>query len=115
AWENLLSRNPDSIVAVSGASSAELDRSYEQAGCLAFRDPGRAVRAVAALNRFRDSFDRRTTGLSTNVVRQTLPPGTLNEFRSLQVLKEAGIPTVPHRIVQSAEEAVIAAREFGYP
>jgi succinyl-CoA synthetase beta subunit len=49
------------------------------------------------------------------VVRQTLPPGVLSETRSLQVLKEAGIPVVSHRIVQSAEEAVNAAREFGYP
>lgn len=115
AWANLLSHHPDCVVAVSGASSAELDQSYEQAGCLAFRDPGRAVRAVAALNRFRDSFDRRTARPPANAARQTLPPGVLSETRSLQALKEAGIPVVPHRIVQSAEEAVSAAREFGYP
>jgi len=39
----------------------------------------------------------------------------LTEHESKQVLAAYGIPTVPSRIAQSAEEAVAAAEQIGYP
>jgi succinyl-CoA synthetase beta subunit len=49
------------------------------------------------------------------MARQTLPKRTLSEVESLDALAAAGIPTVPHRVVTSAEEAAKAARDLGYP
>jgi acyl-CoA synthetase (NDP forming) len=39
----------------------------------------------------------------------------LTEIESKQVLEEAGIPTTTARLAKTAEEAVNAAKEFGYP
>jgi len=41
--------------------------------------------------------------------------GMLDEHLSKQILAEAGIPVVMEQAVNSAEEAVQAARSFGYP
>lgn len=40
-------------------------------------------------------------------------PRLLDESRSLAVLAEAGVPTIPHRLCASADEAVAAAGSFG--
>ena len=39
----------------------------------------------------------------------------LTEIESKQVLEEAGVPTATARLAKTAEEAVNAAKEFGYP
>jgi acyl-CoA synthetase (NDP forming) len=41
--------------------------------------------------------------------------GVLTEIESKQILEEAGIATASARLARSAEEAVKAASEFGYP
>jgi acyl-CoA synthetase (NDP forming) len=116
AWAGLRRRYPDTIIAVSGASTPELDRAYEAEGCLAFRDPGRAVRAVAALSRFSDAFGRRTRRApAATTARVQLADGTLSEVASLDLLDKAGIPVMPFQQVQSSDEAVAASERFGYP
>lgn len=115
AWSNFSDRHPDRIVAISGASTRELDEAYGSKGCLTFQDPGRAVRAVAALNRLREAFDRPRQPVAVQMPRQCLPERTLSEMESLDILDAAGITTVPRRIVRSADHAAEAARELGYP
>jgi acetate---CoA ligase (ADP-forming) len=116
AWAELRRRYPDKIIAVSGASTPELDLAYEAGGCLAFRDPGRAVRAVAALRRFAEAFDRKRGG--TPDIPSALAAdinGTLSEAASLDLLREAGFPVMSFRNVHSADEAAEAAEQLGYP
>lgn len=116
AWAELRRRYPDKIIAVSGASTPEFDLAYEAEGCLAFRDPGRAVRAVAALSRFNDAFNRKPRPMpSVPAARMAPTSGTLSETASLGILKSAGIPVVPFGEVQSGDQAAAAADEFGYP
>jgi len=115
AWSEVCARHPDKVVAITGASTRELDDAHASNGCLTFQDPGRAVRAIGALHRLREAFDRPRPAFSPEMARQTLPRGTLSEVESLDALAAAGIPTVPHRVVTSAEEAARAARDLGYP
>ena len=116
AWAELRRRYPDTMIAVSGASTPELDRAYEAEGCLAFRDPGRAVRAIAALSRFSEAFNRKPRQLPAETAARTPPiTGTLSETASLDLLKQAGVQVMPFRRVQSGDEGAAAADEFGYP
>ncbi|MES1248174.1 MAG: acetate--CoA ligase family protein [Actinomycetota bacterium] len=45
----------------------------------------------------------------------TVEPRPLAETEALALLAEHGVPTVPSRLVTSADEAVAAAQELGYP
>lgn len=44
-----------------------------------------------------------------------LRPGTLSEWESKEIVKAAGIPVPVERLATTAEEAVAAAEEIGYP
>ncbi|HEY4412392.1 MAG TPA: acetate--CoA ligase family protein [Gaiellaceae bacterium] len=44
-----------------------------------------------------------------------IDPSALSEAAALALLADHGIPTVPTRLVHSADEAVAAARELGHP
>lgn len=115
AWGEVGRRFPETVIAVSGASTPEVDRAYEDAGCLVFRDPGRAVRAVAALSRLAAVFDRQIVVPELPRPGATLPRRPLTEIEALDALDEAGFPTVPRRLVGSAAEARQAADALGYP
>ena len=51
------------------------------------------------------------------VMKEALKKGqtALSEFESKKLLAEYGVPVVPERLAQSADEAVEAASEIGYP
>lgn len=115
AWSGFRARHPDKVVAIAGASTRELDEAYSANGCLTFQDPGRAVRAIAALHRLRAAFDRPKRPFASVTSQQSLPKRTLTEVESLAVLTAAGVPAVPHRLSSNADEAVNAARDIGYP
>ena len=103
------------VVAVSGASTPEFDAAYEAAGCLAFQDPGRAVRAVGALNNLAQAFDR-VADRSTEAAPQPLGrTGPFSEVEALALLQDAGLPVVPHRLVTSPALARSAGDALGYP
>lgn len=115
AWSHVRDAYPDRIIAISGASTREIDDAYAAKGCLTFQDPGRAVRAVAALHRLRAAFERPRQKVAAEMPLQDLPKRALSEAESLAVLDAAGIATMPHRVVRSADDAVTAAQAFGYP
>lgn len=115
AWSAVRDHFPETVIAVSGASTPEVDRAYEAAGCLVFRDPGRAVRAVAALSRFRMIFAREFDDPDMPSGVGALPKGTMSEAEALDALDEAGFSTVPRRVAASAREARTAADALGYP
>ena len=51
-------RHPDHLLVLSIVGPPDVVEHYEAAGCPVFEDPSRAVRAVAALARFVEGFDR---------------------------------------------------------
>ena len=115
AWARVRSDHPDILVAVSGASTPELDAAYEASSCLAFQDPGRAVRAIGSLGHLAKGFSR---DLGQSDVPLRVHPalkGPLSESDALSILGNAGISVVPHRLARSREEARAAADALGYP
>ena len=68
-----------------------------------------AVRWSAWLRRPHAPSRRRTSSTSTAAA------VTWSEARGLELLAEHGVPVVPWRLARTAEEAVAAARDLGYP
>lgn len=115
AWGEVRRRFPDAIVAVSGAGTPEIERAYEDEGCLVFRDPGRAVRAVAALSRLGSFFERDITPPETPSPSARLPHRAMSEVEACDALEGAGLPIAPRQLVASSSEARAAADALGYP
>ncbi|QHE85293.1 acetate--CoA ligase family protein [Hydrogenophaga sp. BPS33] len=91
-----------------------------------FRSMDRCFATLAAWHRRGDRrarMDQAATRVSTAFAREAAralllqtPAGTaLGERRSKAVLAHYGIPLVPDRLVQTADDAVAAAQDFGYP
>ncbi len=102
-----------------------LDMFYEE-GLPAFGDPEDAVSSIAALyRRYRDLSRPRTDleeqDFDTTEIRRIISAARqdgrvqLLETEAKQILAELGLEVVPTRLVRTAEEAVRAANEIGYP
>lgn len=73
---------------------------------------GRALRWYAQ----RDSLIEPAPRADVDPVRVDAGPGeTFAEHRASELLRELGVPMVPSRLVSAADDAVLAAEEFGYP
>ncbi len=115
AFPRLRQRHPETLLAVSCYHTPQFRAALDAGGCLLFDEPTHAQRALAALVRFRRSFDAAPEAAVTLPAAETLPEGPLDEAASLAVLARAGIPVMPHRVVQSAGEAAAAAAALGLP
>ena len=108
-------RNPQSLFALCLLTDQALREELNNAGFLVFEDPGRTVRALAALRRFAQGFDT----AATTPVTVTSMPGfetkQLNEAQTKQLMAAAGIPVVPERLARSREAALAAATALGFP
>ena len=106
----------DRVMVLSIVGPPEVVRQYESAGCPVFEDPTRAVRAVAALAYFRESFDRASTSDHQILGPHTpLPVGPLNEHSAGRLLAEAELPMLQTHLVKSSDEAVATATALGFP
>jgi acetate---CoA ligase (ADP-forming) len=106
---------PETLFSVATFHTPEFRAALNAAGCLIFNEPTYAVRAVAALAKFRRVFDTTPGAVPALPPVEKLPPGPLDEVASLAVLERAGIPTIAHRLVRSAAEAADAAAALGLP
>ena len=88
---------------------------FRAAGVPVFADETDAIRALDQLARHW-ALLRRTRAGPMPAASVTLPPGAhrfLNEAESLALLREHGIPVVPHRLCRSEAEAREAYRALG--
>ena len=108
-------RRPDHLLVLSIVGPPDVVRRYEAAGCPVFEDPSRAVRAVAALARLRESFDRPAAAPAPPSTAAPLPPAPIGEADARRVFAEAGLPVIESRRCRTAREAVQAAEAFGFP
>lgn len=114
---------PDTVLALSTLLTPERRRALEALGCLVFSEPAEAVRAVAALAGFSASFAKPgrspanlgVDGVDDVMASVRLPPGAQSEPQALATLATAGIRTVPHQVVHSADEAVAVALRLAAP
>lgn len=128
AFSDVHRRFPERLIVLTFAAPAEVVRRFEQAGFLVYEDVDRAIKAIAALAAFGDSFnahsgDTRTSaraGTGSDASRAALPIpahslAALDEHAAKNLLAAAGIPTLPERIVTDAQGARRAATELGCP
>ena len=108
-------RHPDCIFALSLLAAPDLVREYERDGFTVFGDPARAVVAIEAMGRFGRAFARQPGLPAPTTAAVSLPQRNPNEAQAKTLLTAAGIPCAPESVVASADEAITAAEQFGYP
>jgi len=108
-------RHPDRLYVMSVIADAEVTREYEQDGFLVMEDPTRAVVALHAMGRFGEAFAASPPSAPPIVPSVALPDATPNEAEAKRLLAEAGIAVVPEAACGDVEQAVEAARGFGFP
>ncbi len=96
-------------------ASRDQIREYEQDGFTIFEDPGRAVTAIEAMGQFGRAFARPARLPAPVLPAITLPDQPLNEAQAKTLLAHAGIATIPEHVCLSAEAAIHAAIEIGFP
>ena len=117
---NLRRDYPDTVLALSTLLTPERRRTLEASGCLVFSEPAEAVRVIAALAGFAESFAKpgrspANVGVDGVVASVRLPPGAQSEPQALATLAAAGIRTALHQVVHSADEAVAVASRLAAP
>jgi acyl-CoA synthetase (NDP forming) len=117
AIENAHAKYPDRLIVLVIVAPEAIVRRYEDAGCLVFEDPTRAVRAVAALHRIQQAFEAPISSPAdpAAAVVETLADEPLSEQASKRLLAGAGLTVVEDRLATSADEAADAVRELGFP
>lgn len=117
ALRRVRERHPDAAVLVSVLSSAETRAHIEALGMPCFPDLDAMVRTagrLAGLSAAQRRAQEVPEGVRSDMPR--LEPGTtLTESEAKSILADAGVPVVPDRVVNSTDDAVAAAAEFGYP
>ncbi|MBV8776382.1 MAG: acetate--CoA ligase family protein, partial [Alphaproteobacteria bacterium] len=110
---DMRAKYPDRVIAMTSLFTPELHKKLDAGRVLAFADPSRAVRAIAALARFADNRGKDETPAKGTAV--SLPGGALSEVAAMALLSAAGLPMVPHKLAKTAEEAAAAAASLGFP
>ena len=114
--QNLCRDFPDRLIALSTLLPPEKRRALEAIGCLVYSEPAEAVRGVAALAAFGESFAVAADAPAFQGTATTpLPPGNQSEPQALATLAAAGIRTTAFEVVQTAEAAVAAAAKMPGP
>lgn len=108
---------PDALVALSMTCRPNDRALLEEHGFLVIEDPNRAIHSIAALMHFGQSFANAEKAAAPALPDTAVAPPAhdLGEFEAADLLSKAGIPTVPARIVGSADDAAEAASTLGYP
>ena len=118
AIANAHARAPDQLVFVSVTCPPEMMREYDAKSMFAFEDPSRAVNALSALWRFRETFD---SDIATPLVLPAAEPlplpedGKLNEAAAKALLARHGIRSPREGVAKDAAEAARLAADIGFP
>jgi acyl-CoA synthetase (NDP forming) len=117
AIENAHAKYPERLIVLVIVAPDDVVRRYEEAGCLVFEDPTRAVRAVAALNRIQGGFETPFSPPSgaAHAAPGSFPGTPLGERQSKRLLADAGLPVIEDRLARTGEEAAAAAEALGLP
>jgi len=115
----LRQRFPARLIVLSFAAPAATVRRFEAAGFLVFEDVNRAVKTIAALASFSESFNatRSDECMPAAAVGAAQTPwsGPLDEHSAKELLARNGIPSWPERVASDAAGVGRAAVELGCP
>ncbi len=110
-------RWPDVPMIMSLVGGRDVVEVYERLGYPVFEDPSLAVRALAALTRFAESFDRGAENPPPAAPAGMLPApaAPAGEHEAKAILASAGIPVVRESLAATPEAAVAAAAALDGP
>ncbi|MET4577939.1 acetate--CoA ligase family protein [Ottowia thiooxydans] len=111
----LRQEHPDRLFVVSGTMTQDRQRAYDASGLAVLEDPVRAARAIAAMGRLGEAFERSHSSWLPEPAVLTLPRGPMSEAQAKQLLAEHGVDIAPEQLCADVESAVHAARSFGWP
>jgi acetate---CoA ligase (ADP-forming) len=107
---------PDIIKGLTMSAPPEVVRSYEQDGFLVYEDGSALANALGALARFSSGFAAaKSRQKPVPMAPVSIGSGLLSEAPAKAILAKAGIPFPAERLASTPDEAVIAARETGFP
>jgi acyl-CoA synthetase (NDP forming) len=105
---------PDRLYVLSVITTDERRAELEADGWCVHEDPTRAVTAIAAMGRFGAAFAAPPSAPAP-IVSVALPEATPSEAEAKRLLAAAGIQSAPEQACDSADAAVTAADQLGYP
>jgi acyl-CoA synthetase (NDP forming) len=106
---------PDRLYVLSVITTDERRAELEADGWCVHEDPTRAVTAIAAMGRFGAAFAAPRGAPPPVVPPVTLPATTASEAEAKRLLAAAGIHSAPEHACDSADDAVAAAEQLGFP
>ena len=114
---DLARRFPARVMCLVTRASPEFKADMERLGYLVFEDPNRAVGAIAGLRHFAASFAKKAGPPVTaaRLDRDRLAAAAADPAAAAALLAQLDIPQVPVITAASAEAAVGAAAQIGYP
>lgn len=116
ALADMARTRPEVLVTLAVTGEPAALAPFQEAGCLLFEEPARAIVALAALDHFHRTFAAPLPGRPALDGVELLPEQTsFDEVAGKQVLARAGIALLDERLVQGADEAAAAARAMGGP
>jgi acyl-CoA synthetase (NDP forming) len=107
--------NPDRLYVLSVIVPPDRRDELEADGWVVHEDPTRAVTAIEAMGRYGAAFAPRPADPAPSVPAVRLPATTPSEAEAKRLLASAGIASVPEAACSTADDAVTAARRFGFP
>jgi acyl-CoA synthetase (NDP forming) len=107
--------HPDRLYVLSVIVPPERRDELESDGWVVHEDPTRAVVAIEAMGRYGAAFAAGPADPAPTVASVTLPAATPSEAEAKRLLSSVGIASAPEAVCTTADEAVVAAEQFGYP
>ncbi len=105
----------DRLWVLSVIASQEQVAAYESDGYICIEDPTRAIVAIAAMHRLGAAFNAAEPVPPPDIPTIAIPDTVPTEIEAKAILAGIGIAAPPERICTSAEAAVRAATELGFP
>lgn len=108
---------PEKLVALSMRAAPSVVLELQAQNILFFPDPAIATQTIGALAWLGKAQREYQAAQAESVMAAAtpLPEGELDEAIARNVLEAAGVPFAPQRIAETAEQAVAAAQEIGFP
>jgi acyl-CoA synthetase (NDP forming) len=107
--------NPDRLYVLSVIVPPDRRDELEADGWVVHEDPTRAVTAIEAMGRYGAAFAATPADPAPSVPAVRLPATTPSEAEAKRLLASAGIASAPEAACSTPDDAVTAARRFGFP
>lgn len=106
----------DMVKGLTMSVSREVAKTFEERGFIVYEDGSALVKAIGALNQFRESFEQaRTRKPVEPMAKISIPREALSERVAKQLLQQAGIDFPVEELVAPGNDVGVAAARVGFP